>query len=125
MAENNGLIGRLGASIFAFSSMYGCSFPSLLSIGNNEHRDLSNSRYAIYIKDVADELSKSEGGKDLITAAELYGSIGELEKMDGAVIEYLRKDPRVALKSLSQFEEIHVFYENKEKEETQVVKKEQ
>ena len=74
--------------------------------------DMSRSRYREQIRKKADELTASQKAKDKRTAAELYGSIKELELMDKYIAEYFDKEPAMGLYLLMRGEEIHKFYKS-------------
>jgi len=88
----------------------GCS-PKI-TIGGYQHTDLSHSRYREQILRKADELAASHNTKDKRTAAELYGSIKELELMDKCIVEYFEKEPTMGFHLLMRGEKIHGFYKS-------------
>jgi hypothetical protein len=88
----------------------GCS-PKI-RIGGYQHVDMSRSRYQEEIRKKADELAASQKPRDKRTAAELYGSINELELMDKCITEYFKEEPSMGVYLLERGEKIHRFYKS-------------
>lgn len=91
----------------------GCSMGDMMGITHSgfEHTDMSKSPYSNTIKAQADELIKTpKDEKDYQTAAELYGSIGEVERMDEAAKKYFEKNPRQGLLLLGSCDKVRKFY---------------
>jgi hypothetical protein len=88
----------------------GCS-PKI-TIGGYQHVDMSRSRYREEILRKADELAASQKPRDKQTAAELYGSIKELELMDKCIMEYFEEEPSMGVYLLERGEKIHKFYKS-------------
>jgi hypothetical protein len=98
------------ASLILLSEFSGCS-PTL-TIGGYEHVDMSRSCYREQIRQKADELATSPVAQDKRVAAELYGSIGELDLMDKCIAEYFNKEPGTGIYLLMRGEEIHRYYKS-------------
>ena len=86
--------------------LIGCGF----TIGGYQHYDLSQSHYKHLIITEADKLAKSNNPDDLKTAAELYGLVGQLEKMDSCVEKYFMIDPARGKNLLIHADKIHAYY---------------
>ena len=87
----------------------GCS-PEMM-IGGYQPVDMSLSHYREQIRSKADELAASQKTMDKRIAAELYGSIMELELMDKSIAEYFDMEPEMGMYLLRKGEKIHKFYE--------------
>lgn len=89
---------------------FGCSLllPDKIIVGGYSPVDMSESRHAGIIKRRAD---KAFMKGDFKAATELYGSIGELDKMDEAATRYFDQNPRLGLILLESCERVHAFYE--------------
>jgi hypothetical protein len=83
-----------------------------VNIGGYEHSDMSKSRYRDHIRKAADELARSNNIRDKAAAAELYGSINELELMDRCILEYSEKEPELGWYLMQKGEKIHRFYKS-------------
>lgn len=99
----------------------GCSEivrKALVSSGEYEHNDLSESQFVPDIEQKAKViLQDSESLKDFENAARLFGSIGKLDEMDEAAMEYLNKDPsQSALLLFKDCLKIRTWYEKKANE---------
>lgn len=96
--------------LILLSELSGCS--PILSIGGCNHVDMSRSRYREQIRQKADELAASQEARDKRAAAELYGSIKELELMDRCITEYFEREPATGMWLLTRGEEIHRYYKS-------------
>jgi hypothetical protein len=81
-------------------------------IGGYEHYDMSKSPYREHIRIAADKLAKSSDIEDKAAAAELYGSINELELMDKCIIEYSGEEPELGWYLMMKGDKIHKFYKS-------------
>ena len=90
--------------ILAASGLTGCV------LGGYRHVDLSKSRYREIILNRADKLAHSQTIKGKATAAELYGSIKELDLMDKCITEYFEQEPDLGLFLIERGNKIHKFY---------------
>ena len=88
----------------------GCS--PRITIGGYQHIDLSRSRYREQIRRKAGKLAESQRPKDKRLAAELYGSVKELELMDKCIAAYLEKEPSMGVYLLMRGEKIHKYYKS-------------
>ena len=96
--------------VIGMIELSGCS-PTV-TIGGYQHADMSSSQYREQIRKKADELAESKQTKDKRLAAELYGSIKELELMDKCIAEYFEKEPEMGVYLLMRGEKIHKFYKS-------------
>ena len=74
--------------------------------------DMSRSRYRELVRRKAEELANSQVLKDKRLAAELYGSINELELMDKCIADYFEKEPSVGVYLLMRGDKIHKCYKS-------------
>ena len=88
----------------------GCS-PGI-KIGGYKHADMSRSHYRGQIRRKADDLAKSKSPQDIRLAAELYGSIKELELMDECIATYFDNKPSMGVYLLRRGKAIHKFYKS-------------
>lgn len=98
----------LALFILVVSTPTGCS----TIIGGYEHYDMSKSRYCEHIRRAADKLANSGNVKDKSVAAELYGSINELELMDKCIIEYAEEEPELGWYLMMEGDKIHKYYKS-------------
>ena len=96
--------------VIGMTELLGCS-PTI-TVGGYQHVDMSSSHYREQIRKKADELAESKQTKDKRLAAELYGSIKELELMDKCFVEYFDKEPEKGAYLLMRGEKIHKFYKS-------------
>jgi len=104
-----GILGLCAGGLFAIS---GCS---LLPTGEGgcQPCDLRNSPYAVNLRIKADELSRGSNLNDRASAAETYGFLGELEKMDANINYIINKDLDKGLLYVEVGKKFHKFYKNK------------
>jgi len=92
--------------ILAISGLTGCTGV----LGGYKHDDLSKSHYREIILNKADKLAHSQTIKDKATAAQLYGSIKELDLMDKCITEYFEQEPDLGLFLIERGKKIHKYY---------------
>lgn len=97
------------AILFTTSVLAGCSGTIA---GGYHHDDMSRSHFREQILKKADQLAQSPNAKDKKVAAELYGSIKELELMDKCIDEYFQQKPQSGLYLMMTGEKIHKFYKD-------------
>lgn len=85
----------------------GCS---TIRVGGYQHNDMSESEFSQVIREQADKLSQSSNSEDIKTAAELYGSIGELDLMDDCVEKYFEQEPSTGIYLMRTAEKIRKAY---------------
>ena len=93
----------------------GCNLPEKASFGGYDHKDMSKSQYRDIILEQAETLAGTPNPEDWRTAAKYYGSIGMLDEMDRCIAKYVEKDPALGIDLIYVGEQIHQFYEGKNK----------
>ena len=100
----------IGVLVLGTLELTGCSGG--LALEGYRHEDMSRSCYREQIRRKADELANSKRVEDKKTAAELYGSIKELERMDKCIAEYFEKKPQKGLYLMMMGKAVHKFYKS-------------
>jgi len=96
------------AMVIGVLGFAGCS-PGI-TIGGYRHVDMSRSHYRTMIREKADKLAESQRPRDKRLAAELYGSIRELDLMDKCIAGYFEKEPSMGVYLLMRGNKIHKYY---------------
>ena len=107
---------QLVITVSLFVAVGGCNG---IRVGGYEHSDMSQSRYKSMIQAEAGRLANKNNLQDLRTAAELYGSIGQLEEMDHCVMKYFKKDSAMGKYLLIRADKIHAYYNSKPSRSTE------
>ena len=65
-----------------------------------------------HVRRAADKLANSGDVRDKGVAAELYGSIKELELMDRCIVEYSEEEPELGWYLMMTGDNIHKYYKS-------------